>query len=722
MRKHKKIIAAERDYKVERQKNEPVSSYFGEYTFNRQVMREKLPKDIYTKLITAIDDNTPLDLNTANAVAHAMKEWAIENGATHFAHWFQPMTGSTASKHDAFVEPADDGHVVERFSGKQLVQGEPDASSFPSGGIRATFEARGYTGWDISSPAFLQKSGLGATLFIPTAFISYNGEALDEKTPLLRSCKAVNKSALRIVRLLGNKTAKKIIATCGPEQEYFLIDKDFYFKRQDLALAGRTLLGAPPAKGQELEDQYFGSIKKRVLSFMHNLEEELFKLGYPAKTRHNEAAPSQFEIAPIFEEANIAVDHNQLLMDTLRAVAQKHHLAVLLHEKPFAGINGSGKHLNWSLSTNDGINLLNPGDTPHENIQFLVFLVAVIRAVYYHADILRSSVAYSGNDYRLGANEAPPAIMSVFLGDQLTKIIDDIANGALGSAIDESTIDLGISSVPLLSKDNSDRNRTSPFAFTGNKFEFRTVGSSQSIAWPTTVINTIVAESLDAMADKIEAKGGDINKAFLDVIKEEIKDVQDILFCGDNYSEEWRQEAARRKLHIANMTPEALKAMDSPKARELFHKYGILSEVELKSRHTIRLEKYIMDLEIEVKATRNMIATNVIPAGLAYQKDVANAIAALKSVIEDSPAITAQMALLEKLSRLIANINEGYEELMSLDKEAHKLDTIQARAEFFCDTIKAKMEELRKYADELELIVDDNLWQIPKFWEMLFIN
>jgi glutamine synthetase len=490
MKRSKTILASERVYDVGRGKDEPISSYYGEDTFSRKVMREKLPKDVYKKLIAAIEEDRPLDLDTANAVAHAMKEWAIEHGATHFAHWFQPMTGITAEKHDAFIEPVEVGEVVERFSGKQLVQGEPDASSFPSGGIRATFEARGYTAWDPSSPAFLRRNGIGVTLCIPTAFVSYTGEALDKKTPLLRSEKAVSKSAMKMLKALGNTTTKKVSSTCGSEQEYFLIDKDYFNKRQDLVLAGRTLVGAPPAKGQELEDQYFGSIRERIQSFMHDVEEQLYKWGIPAKTRHNEVAPSQFEIAPVYEDANIAADHNQLVMDALRLVAKNHNLEALLAEKPFARINGSGKHLNWSLGTDDGINLLNPGDTPENNVQFLAFLIATIRAVYRHADILRATVAHSGNDHRLGANEAPPAIISIFLGDQLAQILDDIEKGVVTSANDQAIIDLGISSLPVLSKDNTDRNRTSPFAFTGNKFEFRAVGSSQSIAWPITVLNT----------------------------------------------------------------------------------------------------------------------------------------------------------------------------------------------------------------------------------------
>jgi glutamine synthetase len=632
------------------------------------------------------------------------------------------MTGSTASKHDAFVEPVDDGKVVERFSGSQLVQGEPDASSFPSGGIRATFEARGYTGWDISSPVFLKKTGIGTTMYIPTAFISYTGEALDEKTPLLRSNKAVNKSALRILKLLGNTESKKVFSTCGPEQEYFLIDKDFFYKRQDLALVGRTLIGAPPAKGQELEDQYFGSIKERVLSYMHEVEEKLYQLGYPAKTRHNEVAPSQFEIAPIFEEANVAADHNQLLMDTLRSVAKHHNFAALLHEKPFAGINGSGKHLNWSLSTNDGINLLNPGDTPHENIQFLAFLIATIRAVYYNADILRASVAHSGNDHRLGANEAPPAIISVFLGEQLTKILQDIENGAISTATDKAIIDLGIAAVPLLNKDNTDRNRTSPFAFTGNKFEFRAVGSSQSIAWPATVLNTIAAESIDIIAGKIEAKGGDVKTALIDVIKDELKELKNVLFNGDNYTEEWQQEAAKRKLPNAKTTPEALKALDSAKALDLFEKYGVLSRVELKSRHTISLEKYITEIKIEIKALRNIIDTQIVPAGLKYQKEIAKSLAATTAVIKNSPFLDAQKELLEKISGLVGGLIAGTRDLGKLYDEGSAIEDEQAKGEFFCGKTKSKMDEIRKLADELEYYVDDDLWEIPKFWEMLFIS
>ncbi|MEQ8163481.1 MAG: glutamine synthetase III, partial [Smithellaceae bacterium] len=542
-------------------------------------MKDKLPKDTYKKILEAITEDKALDATTADIVACAMKEWALEKGATHFAHWFQPMTGFTAEKHDAFIDPVGVGKVMEKFSGKQLVQGEPDASSFPSGGIRATFEARGYTAWDMSSPAFIRRNGISTTLCIPTAFISFTGEALDKKTPLLRSNKAVSTSAVNMLKLLGNKNVKKVYSNLGPEQEYFLIDMDYFFKRQDLVLGGRAVVGAPPAKGQELEDQYFGSIKERISSYMHDVEEELFKLGVPAKTRHNEVAPSQFEIAPVYEEANIAVDHNQIVMDTLKSVAKKHNLACLLHEKPFAKINGSGKHVNWSLADDNGNNLLNPGNTPYDNIQFLVFLIATIRAVYNNADILRAAVASYANDHRLGANEAPPAIISIFLGDQLSDILANIENGIVTKATNTEIIDLGLSSLPILSKDNSDRNRTSPFAFTGNKFEFRAVGSSQSISFPATVLNTIVAESLDYLAEKIQAKTGNINQIVLEVLQEELREIKPILFNGDNYTAEWELEAAKRGLPNSKTTPDALQALITEKALNLFEKHHVFSRV-----------------------------------------------------------------------------------------------------------------------------------------------
>lgn len=723
MKKTKPVIAAERNYQIQMEIDRPISSYFGENTFSSRVMKAKLPKDVYKRLTSIIEKNKKLDIETANTVAHAMKEWAMENGATHFAHWFQPMTGATAEKHDAFIEPSGDCEVIERFSGKQLVQGEPDASSFPSGGLRATFEARGYTAWDMSSPAFLRKNGTGATLCIPTVFISYTGEALDKKTPLLRSINAVNKSAMRMLKLLGNRKAKKVISNLGPEQEYFLIDKDYYYKRQDLVLTGRTLLGAPPAKGQELEDQYFGSIKERIQSFMHDVERELYKLGIPAKTRHNEVAPSQFEIAPIFEEANIAVDHNQLVMDTLQRIAKHHNLACLLHEKPFAGINGSGKHVNWSLSDNDGVNMFEPGKTPQDNIQFLVFLTAAIKAVYQYSDILRASVAYSANDHRLGANEAPPAIISVFLGDQLTNILENIESGKVSDVSDNAIIDLGLSSLPLLSRDTTDRNRTSPFAFTGNKFEFRAVGSSQSISFPATVLNTIAAGTLDELADKLEAKNkGNIKQAVFDLVREELKQIKSVLFMGDNYSEEWHKEAEKRGLPNFKTTPEALMALNKEKALNLFEKQGVLSNIELKSRYHIWLEKYIKDIEIEAKALYDMVSTQVIPAGMKYQKELAESIAGAAGALGSSVDLSVQKDFLIGLTMLISNIKAASKNLKESYENGGSVKDEQGKAEYFCKQVRTKMDALRVDVDKLEAMVDDDLWAIPKFWEMLFIS
>jgi glutamine synthetase len=723
MKKLSPVIASERTYVIEKEKFVPVSEYYGEDTFSLKVMKVKLPKDTYRKVLDAINEEKILDIETANTVAHAMKEWALEKGATHFAHWFQPMTGMTAEKHDAFVDPVGVGEVIERFSGKQLVQGEPDASSFPSGGIRATFEARGYTAWDISSPAFIRRNGISTTLCIPTAFISYTGEALDKKTPLLRSNRAVSRSAVNMLRLLGSKDVKRVYSTVGPEQEYFLIDRDYFFKRQDLVLGGRAVIGAAPAKGQELEDQYFGSIKERVSSYMHDVEEELFKLGVPAKTRHNEAAPSQFEIAPVFEEANIAIDHNQIVMDTMQTVAKKHNLACLLHEKPFAGINGSGKHLNWSLADDKGNNLLNPGSTPQDNIQFLVFLVATVRAVYRHADILRASVGSYANDHRLGANEAPPTIISVFLGEQLTKILEDIEKGRVTKATDHAIIDLGISSLSIVSKDNTDRNRTSPFAFTGNKFEFRAVGSSQSISFPAGVINTIVAESLDDLAAKISTvKGKNINQAVFDVLRKEIRAIQPILFNGDNYTAEWEKEAARRGLPNAKTTPAALKALVTPKALDLFEKYKVLCHVELKSRYLIYLERYIKDLEIEVKCLSNMCLSQVIPAATSYQTSLSQAIVGAREVLGKSVDLSAQQDILKRTVDLINKIYATNQEVLAHVEKADAIHDEQKKAEMLCDKVKTRMNELRTYVDELEVLVDDGHWPVPKFWEMLFIS
>jgi len=722
MKKKELTIAAERQYSIEKEKFVPVSQYFGEDTFSHKVMKEKLPKDVFKKIIAAINEDTPLDEETANVVAHAMKEWALEKGATHFAHWFQPMTGITAEKHDAFVDPIAPGEVIERFSGKQLVQGEPDASSFPSGGIRATFEARGYTAWDISSPAFIKRNGISTTLCIPTVFISYTGQALDKKTPLLRSIRALNKSATAMLKLLGAKNVKKVYSNLGPEQEYFLIDMDYYYKRQDLVLSGRTLVGAPPAKGQELEDQYFGSIKERVSSFMHDAEEELFKLGIPAKTRHNEVAPSQYEIAPVYEEANLAIDHNQLVMETLRYVAKKHRLAALLHEKPFAKINGSGKHVNWSLSDNNDNNLLNPGTTPQDNIQFLVFLIATVRAVYKHADILRASVASYGNDHRLGANEAPPAIISVFLGEQLTQILECIEKGTVTKATNAEIIDLGISSLYQVSKDNTDRNRTSPFAFTGNKFEFRAVGSSQSISTQIIALNTIVAESIDELAEKIKAKNGNVNKAVFEVLKEEIKEIKPVLFNGDNYSKAWEEEAAKRGLPNEKTTPTALKALVTEKALSLFEKYEVLSRVELKSRQLIHLERYMKDMEIEIKCLHNICMNQIIPAAVSYQKKLAEAINATREALGSAAVVSSQVELLKKVMDLINNVYATDKEIRVRVEAACAVHDEQKKAEMLSAKVKPKMDEMREYVDALEGLVDDEIWPLPKFWEILFIN
>jgi glutamine synthetase len=722
MKKTEPIFASERGLPLVREKDQPVSEYFGENTFNFRVMQEKLPKDVYKKLIETIHEGKKLDLETAGAVAHAMKEWAISKGATHYCHWFQPMTGTTAEKHDSFIEFGSYGDVIERFSGQQLAQGEPDASSFPSGGIRSTFEARGYTIWDPSSPAFVLYGGMGAALFIPSVFLSYSGEALDKKTPLLRSIEALNRSSMNLLKLLGTESVKRVHATLGPEQEYFLIDQDYYYKRQDLVLTGRTLVGSGPAKGQQLEDQYLGSIKERILSFMHDAEEELYKLGIPAKTRHNEVAPSQFEIAPIYEEANLAVDHNQLVMETLRRVGKKHRFAALLHEKPFAGINGSGKHLNWSIADDQGNNFLTPGNTPHENIQFLLFLIATIRAVSIHGDLLRASVASAANDHRLGANEAPPAIISVFLGEQLTDILDNIEKGVVAQATDKAIIDLGISSLPELSKDSTDRNRTSPFAFTGAKFEFRAVGSSQSISFPATVLNTIVAESLDIVTNKVKSKGANINQAAIDVIREEMKEVKPVLFMGDNYSADWEKEAGKRGLPNRKTTHESLPDLITPKAFSLFEKYGVLSPVELKSRYLIRVERYCKEVEIEALALCDIVLAQIVPACVRYQGTLASSLDEAIEVLGEKFDMEGQKSLLRSLAQGINSCIARSEDLKKKLASASGIHDEQKKAEYFNAEIKPLMAAIRAEADRLETLADDGEWPLPKFWEMLFIS
>ncbi len=722
MPKQEVYIAAERSFTYQPESYRPVSSFFGENTFSAKVMRERLPREAYEAYLEAIDRKRKIDLELANIVANAMKDWALEKGATHYSHWFQPMTSLTAEKHDSFLEAIGNGDYIERFSGKQLVQGEPDASSFPSGGIRSTFEARGYTVWDPSSPAFIVKGGKGITLCIPSIFLSYTGDALDHKTPLLRSINAINDNALKLMRVLGNKRSRRVFATLGPEQEYFLIDKEFYYRRPDLVMTGRTLVGMPPSRGQQLEDHYFGSIKERILTFMHEVEEELYLLGIPAKTRHNEVAPSQFEIAPLFEEANLATDHNALIMEVLRKIANRNGLVALLHEKPFAGINGSGKHVNWSLSDDLGNNLLNPGNTPHDNVQFLVFLIATIRAVYKHADILRAAVASSANDHRLGANEAPPAIISVFLGEQLSKILANIENGAATEATNTAIIDLGISRIPILSRDNTDRNRTSPFAFTGNKFEFRAVGSHQNISFPATVLNTIVAESLDYLANTISRHGTNAKQAAIDVLREEIKEIKPILFNGDNYSPQWEQEAARRGLPNKKSTPASLPDMITDKAVKLFSSYKVLSEIELKSRYHVRIERYCKKLDIEAMTLYEMVSNQILPAALQFQSDIASSIEETGDVLGDSFDLTPQKEILKEIAVEINSTIKLKKALLEKRNQALNIADETKRAEYYYNEIRPTMEELREHCDKLELLVDEEIWPMPRFWEILFIS
>ncbi len=718
MKKTIPTLAAERQYVIEKEKFVPVSQYFGEDTFNHKVMKEKLPKDTYRRLMEAINEDQTLDEETANIVAHAMKEWAIEKGATHFAHWFQPMTGITAEKHDAFADPCAPGAVIERFSGKQLVQGEPDASSFPSGGIRATFEARGYTAWDMSSPAFIKRNGISTTLCIPTAFISYTGQVLDKKTPLLRSIRALSKSAASMLKLLGAKNVKKVYSNLGPEQEYFLIDMDYYYKRQDLVLGGRTVVGAPPAKGQELEDQYFGSIKERISSFMHDVEEELFKLGIPAKTRHNEVAPSQYEIAPVYEEANIAADHNQLIMDTLKYVAKKHRLAALLHEKPFAKINGSGKHVNWSMSDNNDNNLLNPGKTPQDNISFLVFLIATVRAVYKHADILRAAVASYGNDHRLGANEAPPAIISVFLGEQLTQILENIEKGTITKATNAEIIDLGIASLPHVSKDNTDRNRTSPFAFTGNKFEFRMVGSTQSTSGPNFVLNTIVADVLCEIADALE-KASDVSAKAQEILAKISKEHKKIIFNGDNYTEDWAAEAEKRGLPNIRNSVDSLDSMLEPDTVKLFAKHAVLSEQEWHARYEILLERYCKEINIEGLTAVNIAKRQILPVAIQYSSMLADTINSVKAA---GAASKAQSKILADVCGLIDDLQVGIVSLEEAIEKSAAIGDVAKEARSYRDAVIPAMAEVRKAVDSLEMLVDADMWPLPTYAEMLFVR
>lgn len=691
-----------------------LSEEFGSMVFNDKVMQERLPKDIYKSLKKTIEDGTPLEKTVANVVANAMKDWAVEKGVTHYTHWFQPMTGITAEKHDGFISPKDGGSVILEFSGKELIKGEPDASSFPSGGLRATFEARGYTAWDPSSYAFIKDD----TLCIPTAFCSYGGEALDKKTPLLKSMEAINKQALRILKLFGKNDVTRVITTVGPEQEYFLINKDDFDKREDLLYCGRTLFGAKPPKGQELDDHYFGVIKPRVKEFMKDLNHELWKLGILAKTEHNEVAPAQHELAPIFTTTNVAADHNQLTMEIMKRVANKHGLACLLHEKPFAGVNGSGKHNNWSLSTNTGVNLLEPGDSPIENAQFLTFLVAVIKAVDEYQGILRACVASAGNDHRLGANEAPPAIVSIFLGEELQEVLDTIEYGKSDTCDKNFIMNIGVDILPKFKKDTTDRNRTSPFAFTGNKFEFRMLGSTFSVSGPNVVINTIVAEALSSFADVLE-KSTDFSKDLQNLIKKTIIDHKRIIFNGNNYSDEWVAEAEKRGLLNLKTAAEANLAYNEQKNIDVFVKHNIFTASELHSRYEIFMEGYCKTLNIEALTMVDMVNKYIIPSVLAYSNDLGKSIVQKKAV---SSAINCEMeeSLLTKISDLSATLYNRNEKLSQDLLKVKDYTDITEEAFYYKDVIFVDMQELRAVADELETIVGEEYWAYPTYGKLLF--
>ena len=694
-----------------------IPEMYGSLVFNDKVMRSKLPKDMYKALKKTIENGTHLELDVANSVAVAMKEWATENGATHYTHWFQPITNVTAEKHDSFISPTGDGQVIMDFSGKELVKGEPDASSFPSGGLRATFEARGYTAWDPTSPAFIKDK----TLYIPTAFCSYSGEALDKKTPLLRSMDVLNKEAVRILHILGNKEVRHIDTTVGPEQEYFLVDKDLYKKRKDLIFCGRTLLGASAPKGQEMEDHYFGALKPRVAAYMHDLDEELWKLGIPAKTKHNEVAPAQHELAPVFDTTNVAVDHNQLTMEIMKKVADKHNMVCLLHEKPFEGINGSGKHNNWSMSTDTGVNLLDPGKTPAENTQFLVFLVAVIKAVDDYADLLRVSVASAGNDHRLGANEAPPAIVSIFLGDELTDVLKSIENDTFFSNKHAVQMDIGAKVLPHFIKDTTDRNRTSPFAFTGNKFEFRMLGSAASVANPNIVLNTAVAEVLAEFSAALkDVPEEEMESAVHALLKKTIEEHKRIIFNGNGYTDEWVEEAEKRGLYNLKTTPDALPHFIAEKNIELFTKHGIFTKEELFSRYEIWLENYYKTINIESNTLAEMIQKQVIPSVYTYIEKLADTAAAKKSVVADI-SVASEAALISKLSTLADTMAKDLETLKAdTAKALASSDDVLACSKAYQETVLEDMETLRKSADEAEALIPDELLPYPTYDELLF--
>ena len=699
----------------------PIRALFGTNVFSDEIMKARLPENVYKAIRNTLKKGAPLDSTIADVVAATMREWAMEHGATHYTHWFQPMTGLTAEKHDSFLVPTEGGGAIAEFSGSELVRGEPDASSFPSGGIRTTFEARGYTAWDPTSPAFILDNPNGTTLCIPTAFCSWTGEALDKKTPLLRSMEALSKQALRILRLFGSE-ATRVYSTAGPEQEYFLIDKHFYFARPDLINAGRTLFGAKPPKGQEMEDHYFGAIPERVLACMLETETELYKLGVPVKTRHNEVSPAQYELAVTFESANVATDHNMLVMETMKRVADRYGLQLLLHEKPFAGVNGSGKHLNWSMADDTGANLLKPGETPHDNAQFLLFLVAVIRAVARHGDILRVSVANAHNDHRLGANEAPPAIISVFLGDMLQDIIEQIEKGGARSAKTGGELKIGVSVLPTLPRDPGDRNRTSPFAFTGNKFEFRALGSSQTVAGSIVALNTIVAESLDDLATHLEqavSAGKDLNSEIQLLLQNAVKESKHVIFNGDNYSEAWHAEAERRGLPNRRTTVDSLPDLISPKSIKLFGKYGVLSERELHSRYEIFVEGYRKTINIESQLTIHIAKRMILPAALRYQAEVAQSLSNLKASGATVPKI--QTAHLSELVSLIDELQSSTDRLEAVLDEHPDGDSL-AHAKHARDVIIPAMNSVRVAGDKLEGIVADDLWPLPTYQEMLFVK
>lgn len=695
-----------------------VEKIFGENVFTPGKMKERLPKSVYKAVKQVMDHGGELSLEDADVVAKAMKDWAVEKGATHYTHWFQPLTGITAEKHDSFVaHPDEDGKMLMEFSGKELIKGEPDASSFPSGGLRATFEARGYTAWDITSPAFLKESGTGVTLCIPTAFCSYTGEALDKKTPLLRSMEAISEQALRIVKLFGNTEAKKVVAGVGAEQEYFLIDREKYLQRPDLIFSGRTLFGAPAPKGQELEDHYFGTIRERVGAYMKDLNVELWKLGVTAKTQHNEVAPAQHELAPIYETANIAVDHNQLVMETMKKVAGRHGLTCLLHEKPFAGVNGSGKHNNWSLGTDNGVNLLDPGDTPNENIQFLLVLACIIKAVDVHADLLRQSASDVGNDHRLGANEAPPAIISVFLGEQLEDVVSQLVEtGEAAHVLQGGKLETGVSTLPDFTKDATDRNRTSPFAFTGNKFEFRMVGSSDSIASPNTILNAIVAEAFCEAADILE-KADDFDLAVHDLIKEYLTVHQRIIFNGDGYSDAWVAEAKRRGLPNIKSMIEAVDTLTTEKSVSLFEKFGIFTKAELESRREVLYETYAKTINIEALAMIDMASKQFIPAVVNYTRLLADTVIAVKEAGADA---SAQTDILKEVSQKLVEMKEALKELERVETEAGTMENAKEQAFYYKDAVRTAMEKLRKPVDEAEMLVDKKVWPVPTYGDLIF--